>query len=100
MLCSCSARPSRIGLAFIVGMMGTLPLLCGPKLSVLEGSQLVREALSPNDPAGIVKVSQVQNKYDSDFLYFEATWPNATGSPHLGNFAVDPLTGDVIDADS
>ena len=64
-----------------------------------EARRLVAAAIEVHDPHRQVEVSSVENRYDSSFMYFEATWPNPVGSPHLGNYAVNPLTGDVYNAD-
>lgn len=69
------------------------------RISVGEARRLVAAAIEVHDPYRQVEVSPVENRYDSFFMYFEATWPNPEGSPHLGNYAVNPLTGDVYNAD-
>jgi hypothetical protein len=70
------------------------------KVGLDEARTLVYESLSSTYPRHIIDVATVENQYDRDFLYFEATWPNPGGSPHLGNFAVNPWTGDVFNADN
>jgi hypothetical protein len=51
-----------------------------------------------------VKIFRLQNKYDRDFIYFDANFdarsPKINTSPHLGYFAVNPWTGDVWNAAS
>jgi hypothetical protein len=69
------------------------------KIIVEEARTLVYEAIKAHNPHDGIDVSQVENRYDQVFYYFEATWPNPVGSPHLGNFAVNPWTGDLYNAD-
>jgi hypothetical protein len=72
-----------------------------PKISLKTARQLVYEGLrvySPGSDFTRVDVSRIRDNYDREFFYFEATWPNPTGSPHLGSFAVNPWTGDVWNA--
>ncbi len=69
------------------------------KISTDEVRKLVYEAIRTHDPHHQIDVSRVENRYDPVFVYFEVTWPNPSGSPHLGNFAVNPWTGDVFNAD-
>jgi hypothetical protein len=61
---------------------------------------LVEVALADHNPSGKLDVARLENRYDPYFLYFEAIWPHLVASPHIGNFAVNPVTGDVFDADS
>ena len=70
-----------------------------PQISTEEARTLVYEALKAHNPHHVVDVSRVENPYDPVYVYFEATWPNPAGSPHLGNFAVNPYSGDVYNAD-
>src|SRR4051812_13324677 len=61
-------------------------------VSKQEAQSLVKSALRGHDPKRRVEVEPVENRYDPFFIYFEATWPNPSGSPHLGNYAVNPVT--------
>ena len=70
------------------------------KIGMEEARKLASEALSRQDPRHQINFSPVENRYDPLFEYFEATWPNPSGSPHLGNFAVNPWNGDVWDVDA
>lgn len=45
-----------------------------------------------------VTLTEAPRPLDPDFYYFGATWPNPSGSPVIGYFAVNPWTGDVWDA--
>ena len=76
------------------------PVYCQQKVGEQEARMLAYEAVRGHDPRHEVNISRVDNRYDRDFIYFEATWPNPAGSQHLGNFAVNPWTGTVYDADS
>jgi hypothetical protein len=69
------------------------------RISLEEGRKLVYAIVAVHDPNHEVDISRVDNPYDVQFYYFEASWPNPAGSPHLGNFAVNPWTGDVFNAD-
>jgi len=70
------------------------------RITLGEGRQLVYETIRVHDPGHLVNVSPADNGQDPDFLHFEATWPNPGGSAHLGNYAVNPWTGAVYDADT
>lgn len=70
-----------------------------PNVSIREARKLVLAANEGHDVHRRTEVSQIANPYDSFFMYFEATWPNPVGSAHLGNYAVNPVTGDVYNTD-
>lgn len=90
-------------------MVGAIVLICAfpvgelegkaPTLTEEEARTLVEVALAEHNPKGTLNVERVRNRYDSSFLYFEAIGHHLVASPHIGNFAVNPVTGDVFDAD-
>lgn len=100
-------RPSRSAMAHVALLLLLLQAAPGaetgafPKITAEEARLLVGDALLHLYPHHDIEVSLVNNKYDPDFFYFEANWygPIRT-SPHLGNFAVNPWTGDVFNADN
>ena len=101
MTCSYRGTSARIVLLTVAVWLGTASAESGrQKVGVQEARKLVYEAVRVHDPRHKVDVSRVNNPYDPEYIYFEATWPNPVGSPHLGNFAVNPWTGDVYNADS
>ena len=63
------------------------------RLGTKEASKLVNEGIRRENSGANIHV--VSNPYDQDFIYFQATWANPVGSPVIGNFAVNPWTGDV-----
>jgi hypothetical protein len=68
------------------------------KLTVEEARELVQVAL---EPGGATKLPGFQIEAEPpipeypDFYYFEALWHNPGKSAVIGNYAVDPRTGDV-----
>jgi hypothetical protein len=48
---------------------------------------------------GEIDLARIDDPYDPEFIHLDAEWPNPSGSPHIGNFAVNPWTGDAFDAD-
>jgi hypothetical protein len=68
-------------------------------ISVEEGRELVYALL---EPSGCTRrrceVDRLQDKYFPQLFFFDGLWPNPTGSPHIGSWAVDPKTGDLWDA--
>ena len=52
------------------------------------------------DAHGRVDLTESPRPFDRDFLYFAATWPNPSGSPMIGYYAVNPWTGDVWDVNA
>jgi len=65
-----------------------------PRVSVEDARRLVYEAVRTRGPG--ITVSETR-ALDANFYFFDATWPNPTGSPMIGYFAVYPWTGDVWD---
>jgi hypothetical protein len=71
------------------------------KISVKQAEELVFESLSvfaPGIDLKTVVLMKLTDRYDPDFLYFDASAKNPIGSPHVGYFAVNPWTGDVWNA--
>ena len=67
----------------------------GPrKLTVDEAQELANQPASAHGP---VDLTESPRPLDRVFYYFAATWPNPTGSPMAGYYAVNPWTGDVWD---
>ena len=66
-----------------------------PRISVDNARRLVDEVVKVHNPGATV--SATQGNLDPEFYVFGATWPNPTGSPMIGYFAVNPWTGDVWD---
>ena len=66
------------------------------RISATDAMALASEVANAHGP---VTLSENQRPFDPDFYYFAATWPNPTGSPVAGHYAVNPWTGDVWDAD-
>ncbi len=66
------------------------------RIEATEASKLVYEGIKKHNAGA--SIHAISNPYDQDFLYFQATWPNPVGSPVIGNFAVNPWTGDVWNA--
>jgi hypothetical protein len=64
-------------------------------ISVSEARTLVRDALDGRGKE--IYINENHRPDDPDFFFFEATWPNPTGSPVIGYFAVNRWTGDVWD---
>jgi len=85
---------------FLLGLISIGRAYAQVKITSTEARHLVDEGLRSHDPSHAIELSQVENRYDRVFMYFEASWPNPVGSPHLGNFAVNPWTGDVFDSDN
>ena len=70
-------------------------------LSLDEGRELVYALLRPTGcTERSCRVNAMENSYFPRLYFFYASWPNPTGSPHIGSYAVDPATGDVWDADA
>jgi hypothetical protein len=67
-----------------------------PRIDVGEAGKLVYEIVKVHNPGASVVNSP--RAFDPDFYFFAATWPNPTGSPIIGYFAVNPSTGDVWNA--
>jgi len=67
-----------------------------PKIDVGEAGKLVYEVVRVHNPGASIVNSP--RAFDPDFYFFAATWPNPTGSPIIGYFAVNPSTGDVWNA--
>lgn len=65
------------------------------RIEMAEASKLVYEGIKLHNPDATI--TNVANPYDRDFMYFQGLWPNPVGSPVIGNFAVNPWTGDVWD---
>jgi hypothetical protein len=63
------------------------------KIDVEESGKLVNEIVKVHNRGASVTSSP--RAFDPDFYFFAATWPNPTGSPIIGYFAVNPWTGDV-----
>lgn len=63
------------------------------KIGIAEARGLVYEAVKVHNRGAAVINSP--RTFDPDFYFFTATWPNPTGSPIIGYFAVNPWTGDV-----
>ncbi len=63
------------------------------KISIDNARRLVYEIVKVHNP-GADLISSPRS-FDRDFYFFAATWPNPTGSPIIGYFAVNPWTGDV-----
>ena len=63
------------------------------RLSVEEAQKLVFAAIYPNRSKAVLE--QMQNRYEPEFMFFEAIDPNPDHSAHMGTFAVNPWTGDV-----
>ena len=85
------------GPAFVIGHAETDS---NPQaISVQEARELVCAYLAPT---GCTKtkceVLQLQDTYFPQLYFFEALFPNPTGSPHIGSWAVDPKTADLWDA--
>jgi hypothetical protein len=90
--------------SFLLLLMAVWPIFASEnsdhqKIKLEEARELVYEAIKAHNPRESIDVSRVDNRYDQVFYYFEATWPNPIGSPHLGNYAVNPWTGDVYNTD-
>jgi len=66
------------------------------KIGIKEARILAYDAVKLHNPGA--DITSRPRGFDPDFFYFEATWPNPTGSPIIGYFAVNPWTGDVWDA--
>jgi hypothetical protein len=68
-------------------------------VNVEEARELVYALLAPT---GCTKakcdVELLPDKYFPRLYFFEGLWPNPSGSPHIGSWAVDPATGDLWDA--
>jgi hypothetical protein len=64
-------------------------------ISVSEARKLVRDALEGRGKD--IYIDENHRPDDPKFFFFEATWPNPTGSPVIGYFAVNRWTGDVWD---
>lgn len=58
-----------------------------------EASKLVYEGIKKHNTGATIHA--MADRYDQVFMYFQAIWPNPVGSPVIGNFAVNPFTGDV-----
>jgi hypothetical protein len=68
-------------------------------VSVGEGKELVYALLKPSGcTRRRCEVDRLPDKYFPQLFLFEGLWPNPTGSPHIGSWAVDPQTGDLWDA--
>jgi hypothetical protein len=63
------------------------------RISLREARQLAYEVVKVHNPGADLINSP--RSFDPDFYFFAATWPNPTGSPIIGYFAVNPSTGDV-----
>jgi hypothetical protein len=50
------------------------------KIKLDDARKLVYEVLRDRDSRHQIEVSQVENRYDPVFMYFEATWPNPAGA--------------------
>ena len=60
-----------------------------------EAASLVREAIKSQGHT--IALDPESRKDDPGFFFFGATWPNPSGSPVIGYFAVNRQTGDVWD---
>jgi|SRR5208283_5912598 len=69
------------------------------RISLDEGRELASEIVKVHNPGPGVSLTSSPRGFDPDFYFFCATWPNPTGSPVIGYFAVNPWTGDVWNAD-
>jgi hypothetical protein len=56
---------------------------------------LVHEALKSRGSG--IDLDNEAHADDPGFYFFGATWPNPTGSPVIGYFAVNSVTGDIWD---
>jgi hypothetical protein len=63
------------------------------RINVGVARKLVYEAIRIHN-AGATLIESPRD-FDSEFYFFAATWPNPTGSPIIGYFAVNPWTADV-----
>jgi hypothetical protein len=63
------------------------------KIGVEEARRLVYEIVKVHNPGA--SLTNSPRPFDPDFYFLAATWPNPTGSPIIGYFAVNPWTGDV-----
>ena len=73
------------------------------KVGTNEAARLVQGALRAKRPPHSLVASHVENPYDREFIYFYVygAKPKDPGaSPHLGNYAVNPWTGEVYDSDN
>lgn len=68
------------------------------RIDVEEARKLVYETVKTQNPGA--SIIESPRAFDPDFYFFAATWPNPTGSPIIGYFAVNPSTGDVWNAAS
>jgi hypothetical protein len=66
------------------------------RIGIGEARELAYEAVKAHNPGATLTNSP--RAFDPDFYFFTATWPNPTGSPIIGYFAVNPWTGDVWNA--
>ena len=78
----------------LVAMAGAQPP--DGKIGIEEARKLAYEAVKVHNPDATLISSP--RAFDPDFYFFAATWPNPTGSPIIGYFAVNPWTGDVWNA--
>jgi len=90
--------PDHLALIVISVTLGQSLLLAQDRrISTDEARQLVLQVFKKYGP--VVEVWQLKDSYDQSFLYFEAYWPNPTGSGNLGSYAVNPWTAEVWHAD-
>jgi hypothetical protein len=95
-----------MAVTFII--MGALSLLlagesvAGQKIDEAEARKLAIEGLKVyvqrDVSAKEITLTRIEDQYDPDFYYFEATWTNPISSPHIAYLAVNPWTGDVWNA--
>jgi len=68
-------------------------------ITIEQGRQLVYALLKQSGcTAGTCAVDRLSNNYFPQFIFYQAFWPNPSGSPLIGSWAIDPQTADIWDA--
>ena len=83
---------------FFVCMGTAVQAASYPKINTKEARELLDVGLKawcPKCDLKAIAVEELKNAYDNNFYYSHATWASPSGSPNLGNFAINPWTGDV-----
>jgi hypothetical protein len=89
-----------IVVTWLCGALANAGDLTEHKVTLEQARTLIIEALTPQQRhLPKIEVEQYASPSPSRFLFFTVTWAGTTnGSVVVGNYAVDPFTGDVWSA--
>ena len=98
--------PARRGVSICTLVVSGLLLIASDRSDARQGALSVEEARSivmalvaaHGCSVATCAVEPVEDRYFPQFLFFDVYWPNPTGSPHIGMWAVEPKTADLFSA--